>query len=139
MRNIWCCVSALADKKGKRLSDQRLLRSIPRYDFGRHGDRSRRTVFRARCPSGRRGLSCRVLGSGVSQRVKATIDHQWHDDGHLLQRQSNGFKEGIYTGIGRGSADRWASSSRNQANLTKPLVRVASGTPMGIVLRHAGL
>ncbi len=43
----------------------------------------------------------------------------------------NGFKQGVYTGMGD-AANTAGEFFQNQANLTKPLVRVASGTPMGI-------
>ena len=44
---------------------------------------------------------------------------------------SNGFKQGIYNGLGQ-SAQTMSQFFQNQANVTKPLVRVAAGTPMGL-------
>lgn len=44
---------------------------------------------------------------------------------------SNGWKQGMYNGMGV-AAQTMGQFFQNQANLTKPLVRVAAGTPMGI-------
>ena len=44
---------------------------------------------------------------------------------------SNGFHQGIYNGMGQ-AANTMGQFFQNQANLTKPLVRVASGTAMGL-------
>ncbi|MDR3450967.1 MAG: DotG/IcmE/VirB10 family protein [Alphaproteobacteria bacterium] len=43
----------------------------------------------------------------------------------------NGYKQGIYNGLGQ-AAQTMGSFFQNQANLTKPLVRVAAGTPIGM-------
>ena len=43
----------------------------------------------------------------------------------------NGYKQGIYNGLGS-AAETMGQFFQNQANLTKPLVRVAAGTPLGI-------
>jgi len=44
---------------------------------------------------------------------------------------SGGFRQGIYNGMGQ-AAQTAGQFFQDQANLTKPLVRVASGTPMGL-------
>ena len=44
---------------------------------------------------------------------------------------SNGYKQGIYNGLGQ-AAQTMGQFFQNQANLTKPLVRVAAGTPIGM-------
>jgi intracellular multiplication protein IcmE len=44
---------------------------------------------------------------------------------------SNGFRQGVYNGLGQAS-QTMGQFFQNQANLTKPLVRVASGTPIGM-------
>ncbi len=43
----------------------------------------------------------------------------------------NGYKQGIYNGLGSAAATM-GQFFQNEANLTKPLVRVAAGTPLGI-------
>ena len=49
----------------------------------------------------------------------------------ITTQASNGYKQGIYNGMSD-AAQTMGSFFQNQANLTKPLVRVAAGTPMGL-------
>jgi intracellular multiplication protein IcmE len=49
----------------------------------------------------------------------------------IASTTSNGFHQGIYTGLGD-AAQTAGQFFQNQANLTKPLVRVAAGTPIGL-------
>lgn len=49
----------------------------------------------------------------------------------LSTTAGNGFRQGMYNGLGE-AAQTAGSFFQNQANLTKPLVRVAAGTPMGL-------
>lgn len=49
----------------------------------------------------------------------------------IIQQSGRSFKEGEYTGLSN-AAQTAAQFFQNQANLTKPLVRVAAGTPMGL-------
>jgi intracellular multiplication protein IcmE len=49
----------------------------------------------------------------------------------IATQAGNGYKQGIYNGLGT-AAQTMGSFFQEQANLTKPLVRVAAGTPMGI-------
>ncbi len=49
----------------------------------------------------------------------------------ISQTSSNGFHQGIYQGMGQ-AAQTAAQFFQQQADVTKPLVRVASGTPIGI-------
>ncbi|MGB9153237.1 MAG: TrbI/VirB10 family protein [Alphaproteobacteria bacterium] len=49
----------------------------------------------------------------------------------LTTTTQNGFRQGVYNGLGQG-AQTAGQFFQNQANLTKPLVRVAAGTPMGL-------
>jgi hypothetical protein len=52
-------------------------------------------------------------------------------DTTIFQQSSNGFKQGEYDGISA-AAQTAGQFFQNQANLVKPLVRVAAGTPMGL-------
>lgn len=49
----------------------------------------------------------------------------------IANTTGNGFKQGLYNGMGQ-AANTMGQFFQNQANLTKPLVRVAAGTPMGL-------
>jgi hypothetical protein len=49
----------------------------------------------------------------------------------ITTQASNGYKQGIYNGLGQG-AQTMGQFFQEQANLTKPLVRIAAGTPLGI-------
>jgi intracellular multiplication protein IcmE len=49
----------------------------------------------------------------------------------IIQNSGRGVRQGIYSGIGD-AANTASQFFQNQANQTKPLVRVAAGTPMGL-------
>ena len=49
----------------------------------------------------------------------------------ISTQAGNGYKQGIYNGMSL-AAQTMGQFFQNQANLTKPLVRVAAGTPMGL-------
>jgi intracellular multiplication protein IcmE len=49
----------------------------------------------------------------------------------ITTQTSNGIKQGMYTGLSQG-AQTMGQFFQQQANLTKPLVRVAAGTPFGL-------
>jgi intracellular multiplication protein IcmE len=49
----------------------------------------------------------------------------------IVQQSREGYRQGLYQGLGQG-AQSMSQFFQNQANLTKPLVRVAAGTPIGI-------
>lgn len=49
----------------------------------------------------------------------------------ITTQANSGFKQGMYNGLGQG-AQTMGQFFQDQANLTKPLVRVAAGTPMGM-------
>ncbi|MDE2030178.1 MAG: DotG/IcmE/VirB10 family protein [Alphaproteobacteria bacterium] len=49
----------------------------------------------------------------------------------LSTTTGNGFKQGMYNGLGQ-AAQTMGQFFQNQANLTRPLVVVAAGTPMGL-------
>lgn len=49
----------------------------------------------------------------------------------IIQQSSKGYKQGLYSGLG-GAATTAGQFFQNQANETRPLVRVAAGTPLGM-------
>jgi hypothetical protein len=49
----------------------------------------------------------------------------------IVQQSKEGYRQGLFQGLGQG-AQTMSQFFQNQANLTKPLVRVAAGTPIGI-------
>lgn len=49
----------------------------------------------------------------------------------IVTRANEGFREGMYQGLGD-AANTVGQFFRQQANQTKPLIRVAAGTPMGL-------
>ncbi|MBV8060312.1 MAG: DotG/IcmE/VirB10 family protein [Alphaproteobacteria bacterium] len=49
----------------------------------------------------------------------------------IVQQSSKGYKQGLYSGLG-GAAQTAGQFFQNQANQTRPLVRVAAGTPLGL-------
>ncbi|MCL2473842.1 MAG: DotG/IcmE/VirB10 family protein [Alphaproteobacteria bacterium] len=49
----------------------------------------------------------------------------------VITSSKQGFKEGLYSGLG-GAFDTVGTFFQDQANRTRPLVRVAAGTPMGL-------
>jgi len=60
-------------------------------------------------------------GSSITTSGTTTISTQ----------AGNGMKEGLYSGLGK-SAETMSQFFQQQANVTKPLIRVAAGTPMGL-------
>jgi hypothetical protein len=49
----------------------------------------------------------------------------------IIQQSQQGYRQGLFQGLGL-SAQTMSQFFQNQANQTKPLVRVAAGTPMGL-------
>lgn len=49
----------------------------------------------------------------------------------IISQGKEGYRQGLYQGLGQG-ATTMSQFFQNQANQTKPLVRVAAGTPMGM-------
>jgi intracellular multiplication protein IcmE len=68
------------------------------------------------------------LGQALGQGNSST---QTNGTISLTTTTGNGFRQGMYNGLGD-AAQTAGQFFQNQANLTKPLVRVASGTPMGL-------
>jgi intracellular multiplication protein IcmE len=68
------------------------------------------------------------LGQALGQGNSAT---QTNGAISLTTTTGNGFRQGMYNGLGS-AAQTAGQFFQNQANLTKPLVRVAAGTPMGL-------
>jgi len=68
------------------------------------------------------------LGQAMGQGNSST---QTNGITTLSTTAGNGFKQGMYNGLGD-AAQTAGQFFQNQANQTKPLVRVAAGTPMGL-------
>lgn len=65
-----------------------------------------------------------ALGTGNSSTVT-------NGTSTIVQQSQEGYRQGLFQGLGQG-AQTMSQFFQNQANLIKPLVRVAAGTPMGI-------
>ena len=68
------------------------------------------------------------LGSALGQNNSSTTTS---GSFAVVQQSKAGAQQGVFQGLAQG-AQTAAQFFQNQANLTKPLVRVAAGTPMGI-------
>ena len=69
-----------------------------------------------------------ALGQQMAQPGQTMIQN---GTSTIATTASAGFKQGTYAGLG-GAATTVGEFLKNEANNTKPLVRVASGTPMGL-------
>ncbi|MGE3624417.1 MAG: TrbI/VirB10 family protein [Bdellovibrionales bacterium] len=65
-----------------------------------------------------------ALGQGSSSVVT-------NGDTTIVQQSGKGLEEGLFSGLGQ-AGQTLGQFFQNQANATKPLVRVAAGTPMGM-------
>jgi hypothetical protein len=68
------------------------------------------------------------LGSALSQTQQEVVSST---TATIVTQSKKGFKDGMYQGFGE-AAKTAGEFFQNQANTTKTLVRIASGTPMGI-------
>jgi len=68
------------------------------------------------------------LGQALSQGSSSVVTNGTTT---IVQQSGKGFQQGVFLGLAEG-AQTMGQFFENQANQTKPLVRVAAGTPMGL-------
>jgi intracellular multiplication protein IcmE len=116
----------LADKKGKDYAINAIALDPNTTLGGMATEVDERYFTRIVLPAAAGFLS--GLGSAMGEGNTTTVS-----DGNvsITTTAGRGFREGVYNGLGA-AADTMSQFFQNQANLTKPLVRVAAGTPMGL-------
>jgi intracellular multiplication protein IcmE len=117
---------SIADKKGKDYSINAIALDPSTTLGGMATEVDERYFVRVVLPAAAGFLQ--GLGQALGQGNSTTVSN---GDVTTTTIASNGFRQGVYNGLGD-AGQTMGQFFQNQANLTKPLVRVAAGTPMGL-------